>query len=61
MISDANIFPCVLAFVMPSLFGADGLWMAVPVSELATSILAFLLFRKSDAANAKKVTQGKPA
>ncbi len=29
------------------LFGTDGLWVAVPVSEIITSILSFLLFRKS--------------
>ena len=46
MLSRGILFPCVLAFAMPLLFGAAGLWMAVPAAELITSVLAFVLFKK---------------
>lgn len=47
MLARGIILPCILAFIMPVMFGASGLWMAVPAAELITSLLAFGLFRQS--------------
>lgn len=48
MLARGIILPCVLAFIMPVMIGASGLWMAVPAAELITSLLAFVLFRQSE-------------
>lgn len=48
MLSRGILLPCILALVMPSLFGGTGLWISVPVAELLTSLLALVLFRKYD-------------
>lgn len=44
MLSRGVLLPCIFAFIMPLVFGKEGLWIAVPVAELLTSILAILLF-----------------
>lgn len=44
MLSRGVLLPCIFAFVMPLVFGKEGLWIAVPTAEFFTSILAILLF-----------------
>lgn len=45
MLSRGVLLPCICAFLVPSIFGKQGLWLAVPISEFLTSALALILFK----------------
>lgn len=40
------LLPCVFAFVLPLIFGSNALWLAVPLAEFLTSLVALVLFVK---------------
>ena len=47
------VFPIILFMVLPSLFSVTGIWLAVPVAEVATFIVLFFLMRNRSAVKAQ--------
>ncbi|MPM86889.1 hypothetical protein SDC9_133982 [bioreactor metagenome] len=43
-ISRSLVLPALFLFVLPLFFGEKGIFMAIPLAELATFILALILF-----------------
>ena len=42
--SKSFVIPAVLLFVLPPFLGVRGIWLATPLAEIATILLAVLLF-----------------
>lgn len=49
-LSRSLIFPPLLAFVIPTVFGADALWACHSLSESVTAVIAFIMLRKKESA-----------
>ncbi|AXX92146.1 MATE family efflux transporter [Malaciobacter molluscorum LMG 25693] len=53
-LSRSFIFPVFFIFTLPFLFDLNGIFMAIPMAEIITFIIAIILFRKFNAKNMDK-------
>lgn len=41
------VFLAPLILLMPKIWGIDGIWFTIPIAEMCTAIVAFILIRKN--------------